>query len=128
MSFLAAGSYFWQAVYSGDVNNTAAASICTSEPITITPNTPTITTVLSAATAAIGIPVHDTASLAGATTTAGGTVTYTVYTDDTCTTPATSQISAHPPAVTVTNRGGAQLGVRDLHAGGYLLLAGGVLR
>ena len=33
----------------------------------------------------IGDPVHDSATLTGATADAGGTVTYTVYTDNTCT-------------------------------------------
>ena len=103
VSFLAAGSYFWQAVYSGDANNSTATSVCTSEPITIAANTPTIATALSASSAAIGTPVTDSASLAGATIDAGGTVTYTVYTDSACTTLATaSEISAQPPAVTVT--------------------------
>ena len=120
VTFLAAGSYFWQATYSGDANNSAASSVCTSEPITITPNTPTLTTALSASSAAIGSPVTDSATLAGATTNAGGTVTYTVYTDSACTTPATSQISAQPAAVTVT--GGVappSAPVSFLAAGGY---------
>jgi hypothetical protein len=104
VTFLAAGTYYWQAVYSGDANNAAAASLCTSEPITINPNDPAITTTLSASTAAIGTPVTDAAKLTGATDNAGGTVTYTVYTDNACTAPATiSQISAQPHAVTVIN-------------------------
>ena len=37
---------------------------------------------------AIGAPVFDTAVLTGATATAGGTVTYTAYTNNTCTTGA----------------------------------------
>ena len=94
VSFLAAGGYFWQATYSGDANNTAATSVCASEPITITPNGPTISTALSASSAGIGTGVHDSASLSGATANAGGTVTYTVYTDSTCTTRATTIRSA----------------------------------
>jgi hypothetical protein len=46
---------------------------------------PTITTTLSASTVTIGIPVHDSATLTGATADAGGTVTYTAYTDSSCT-------------------------------------------
>jgi hypothetical protein len=61
----------------------------------------TLATALSATTATIGPPVHDTATLTGATATATGTVTYTVYTNNTCTTPATTQISGQPPVVTV---------------------------
>ena len=100
---MAAGSYELQAVYTGDANNNGATSTCGTEPFTVTQATPTLATALSAGTAAIGTPVTDSASLAGATTNAGGTVTYTVYVDSACTTPAsTSQISAQPPAVTVT--------------------------
>ena len=44
--FLQAGTYYWQAIYSGDANNSSAASVCASEPITVTPNSPTITTSL----------------------------------------------------------------------------------
>ena len=99
------------------------------EPFTVTQATPTLATALSAGTAAIGAPVTDTASLAGATTNAGGTVTYAVYIDSACTTPAsTSQISAQPPAVTVTARGGARLGAGEFPGRGQLLLAGGLLR
>jgi hypothetical protein len=47
--------------------------------------------------------VHDSATLAGATAGAGGTVTYTVYTDSTCATPATNQIPGQPPVVKVIN-------------------------
>ena len=46
---------------------------------------PSITTTLSATTIEVGGTVHDSATLTGATATAGGTVTYTVYTNDTCT-------------------------------------------
>jgi hypothetical protein len=46
---------------------------------------PTIATTLSATTVTVGDSVQDSATLTGATSTAGGTVTYTVYTDNTCT-------------------------------------------
>jgi hypothetical protein len=46
---------------------------------------PTITTTLSANPVTVGATVHDSATLTGATSNAGGTVTYTVYTNDTCT-------------------------------------------
>jgi hypothetical protein len=46
---------------------------------------PSITTTLSDTTIEVGGTVHDSATLTGATATAGGTVTYTVYTNDTCT-------------------------------------------
>ncbi len=43
---------------------------------------PRIATTLSATTVGIGTAVHDSAALTGATATAGGTVTYTVYKND----------------------------------------------
>jgi hypothetical protein len=46
---------------------------------------PSITTTLSDTTIEVGGTVHDSATLTGATANAGGTVTYTVYTNDTCT-------------------------------------------
>ncbi|ASN51130.1 hypothetical protein [Sinomonas sp. R1AF57] len=45
---------------------------------------PTIATTLSATSVAVGTAVHDSAALTGATATAGGTVTYTVYSDSAC--------------------------------------------
>ena len=46
----------------------------------VSPNTPSITTLLSdLASIAIGDSVHDSASISGATATAGGTVKYAVY-------------------------------------------------
>ncbi|MGN6405230.1 hypothetical protein [Sinomonas sp.] len=48
------------------------------------PNSPTIATTLSASTVTVGGSVHDSATLTGATSTAGGTVAYTVYTNNTC--------------------------------------------
>lgn len=102
ISFNVAGTYYWQAVYSGDANNNGATSPCASEPVLIKTN-PTVTTTLSATTVNIGDPVHDSATLNGTTADATGTVTYTVYTDNACTVKATSQISAQPGQVTVTN-------------------------
>jgi hypothetical protein len=46
--------------------------------------TPTISTSLSDSTVRVGDAVHDSATLTGATADAGGTVTYTVYSDSTC--------------------------------------------
>ena len=46
---------------------------------------PTIATTLSANPVDVGSTVHDSATLTSATSNAGGTVTYTVYTNDTCT-------------------------------------------
>jgi hypothetical protein len=51
---------------------------------------PAISTTLSAETIVVGGTVHDSATLTGATANAGGTVTYTVYTDSACSTGAQS--------------------------------------
>jgi len=90
VQFNSAGTFYWQAVYSGDANNGSATSACTSEQIVVNKNAPTIATSLSATSAAIGEPVHDSATLSGATANAGGTVTYTVYSDSSCTTSVAS--------------------------------------
>jgi hypothetical protein len=47
-------------------------------------NFPTIATKLSASTVEVGSAVHDSATLTGATANAGGTVTYSVYSDNSC--------------------------------------------
>ena len=61
---VAGGNYELQAVYSGDANNNAATSTCGTEPFTVTQATRAITTALSAASAPIGTPVTDSATLA----------------------------------------------------------------
>jgi len=90
VTFNSAGTFYWQASYSGDANNSSATSDCTSEQLVVNPNAPTIATVLSDTSVAIGTAVHDSATLSGATANAGGTVTYTVYSDSSCTTSVAS--------------------------------------
>src|SRR5205807_735466 len=79
-----AGTFYWQVVYSGDANNNGATSLCTSEQVAIGKNSPSIATLLSEGTGSIGDLVHDSAKLTGATSSAGGTATYSVYTDSGC--------------------------------------------
>jgi hypothetical protein len=97
ISFNTAGTYSFQAVYSGDANNNGATSACSTEQLLVKAS-PSITTTLSATSVDVGSTVHDSATLSGATSDAGGTVTYTVYTNDTCTTGA-----RNAGAKTVTN-------------------------
>jgi uncharacterized repeat protein (TIGR01451 family) len=79
----AAGQYSFQATYGGDGTYSAApASGC--EPLTVVPNSPEISTELSSSSVSHGTAVHDSATLSGATSDAGGTVTYSVYSDDEC--------------------------------------------
>ena len=82
------GSYWFQATYSGDTNNTGpVSSACTSEPMVVNPKTPSVTTALSPSSPVLaGTSVSDQATITGATATAGGTVTYAVYSDNTCST------------------------------------------
>jgi uncharacterized repeat protein (TIGR01451 family) len=93
VTFSQAGTYYWQAVYSGDANNNGATSACTSEVVTIVPNSVVINTRLSGQgqagqhiTVQTGNPVTDSATLTGESADAGGTVTYTVYSDSACAT------------------------------------------
>ncbi len=85
LTFNSAGTFYWQAVYSGDANNNGASSSCTSEQLVVGNTSPSINTTLSATSVSIGTAVHDSSTLSGATSDAGGTVTYTVYTDNGCT-------------------------------------------
>ena len=90
VTFTSAGTYYWQAVYSGDANNNGASSPCTAttnEQLTVNKASPTISTTLSAGTIAAGATAHDTSTLSGAGASTGtGTVAYSYYTNNTCTT------------------------------------------
>ncbi|QQG49309.1 MAG: hypothetical protein HY247_03085 [archaeon] len=96
--FNSAGTLSWNAVYSGDANNAGATSPC--EPLLVSQTyIPAFTTTLSANVITPGQSVFDQATLEGVTTTAGGTVTYSRYSDGLCT---TGQTTVGSP-VTVTN-------------------------
>jgi hypothetical protein len=85
---LPAGTYYWQAVYSGDSNNQPSTSTCGAEVETVAG----LTTSLSGAGNTGEVlevqeeePVTDTATLYGATaSTATGTVEYNLYSDSKC--------------------------------------------
>ena len=80
-TFLVAGTFYWAVFYSGDPSNQAAASHCATEPLVVTPAASQVATQLSAAGGEIGVggSASDTATLAGVTGTAGGTVAYRFY-------------------------------------------------
>jgi uncharacterized repeat protein (TIGR01451 family) len=80
-----AGTYYWVASFSGDSNNNAFTSGCNDEPVGVAPNSPSIATKLSKETGNDGVVVHDSATMSGQTVDAGGTVTYSVYSDIGCT-------------------------------------------
>jgi hypothetical protein len=94
ISTLAPGKYFWQAHYSGNLQNQAATSVCGTEVLTVL--TPTVTTTSqtgagvsgSSLTLPAGTAVSDRATITGTQAkTAGGTVTYTLFKDKKCTVP-----------------------------------------
>ena len=98
VSFSAAGSYYWQAVYNGDSKNLPATSSCSDEKLTVDKAAPAMSTSLSAASIPAGGSASDSATLTGKTGNAGGTVTYTVYSDSAC-----SQGARDAGTVDVTN-------------------------
>jgi parallel beta-helix repeat protein len=79
------GTYQWQATYNGDANHLASTSVCGSDSVTVTISTPTIATKVSPASPVVtGTSVKDQATLTGATSNAGGTVTYKLYSGPSC--------------------------------------------
>jgi uncharacterized repeat protein (TIGR01451 family) len=77
------GGLSYIAHYSGDATYLAGDGPC--EPLAAGKLSPTIATTLSDTEVLVGSTVHDSATLSGATSDAGGTVTYTVYSDINCT-------------------------------------------
>jgi uncharacterized repeat protein (TIGR01451 family) len=81
----AAGDYFWIATYSGDANNLASEGDCgdEGETSTVTKADTTITTDAAdeapATQDGTGLVLTDTATLSGATESAGGDITFTLY-------------------------------------------------
>ncbi|HVB95081.1 MAG TPA: hypothetical protein VND41_00580 [Nitrososphaerales archaeon] len=79
-----AGSYYWNAAYSGDSNNKAATSSC--EALTVTAASPTITTTVAPSSVTLGTTaptLRDTATLSGGYHETG-TITFTLYHASTC--------------------------------------------
>ena len=77
-----AGTYYWQADYSGDAKNNSASSACNLEIVSVAANIPTITTSENE-TVTIGAAIHDAAQLSGGFNPTG-TITFKVYGNDTC--------------------------------------------
>ena len=78
------GTFYFVAHYGGDANDNATTSGCAADALTVTMASPGITTQLSTNTVIIAGTISVNAILTGATSNAGGTVTYDVYTNDTC--------------------------------------------
>ena len=96
-TFSPAGSYSWDANYSGDADNPTALSLC--EPLVVNQAIPSIVTSLSETTIGVGGEVSDSATLSGVTSTAGGTVQYEFFSNTGC----TGLITNVGQAVLVTN-------------------------
>jgi len=95
------GTFYWQATYSGDADNSGAADDCgvpASEILTVNLASPTVTTSLSnSGSITIGGSAADSATLVGAYDPTG-TVTFTAYSDASCSTLAftsTNPVSGH---------------------------------
>jgi len=87
VTFHNAGTFYWAAFYSGDLNNAAAASGCSTELLVVNQATPSITT-------AQHLIPNDDATISGASSNAGGTITFKLFSpsDATCAnTPAFTQ-------------------------------------
>jgi hypothetical protein len=95
--FATAGSFFWRGVYGGDANNGTATSSCVPFNVLVSPS---ISAAYSPSSIAVGGSSVATSTLTGATATAGGTVTYAVFSNSGCTTGLTSGING---AKTVAN-------------------------
>ena len=80
------GTYEWIATYSGDVNNNSVSTNCGDEAVVIKPATPSIVTVPTPGTGAVGTVIHDSATVSGGFNPTG-TVTFALYApgDTTCT-------------------------------------------
>src|SRR5205823_32311 len=81
-SSLSPGSYSFNAVYTGDANNNGAMSPC--EPFTVNKASPSLATILFLNSIVVGSSVTDSATIVGATSNAGGTVTYEYFAGSTC--------------------------------------------
>ena len=79
-----AGTYYFVAAYSGDANDDAARSGCNSDPMTVGPGVEAVTVQLSSNAVAVGGEVGASAILAAPRSSAGGSVNYDVYSNDSC--------------------------------------------
>jgi hypothetical protein len=75
-----AGTYRFIATYSGDANNAGSTSSCNdaAEAVVVTPLSPQLTTNADSG-GPVGTSVHDVAHLSGATSAAGGSITFRLY-------------------------------------------------
>jgi hypothetical protein len=77
VTFNFAGTYYWQADYSGDANNGAASSACNLETVTVSKNIPVITTNASGSLQ-LGTAISYVAHLSGGFSPTGS-ITFNLY-------------------------------------------------
>ena len=87
VTFNNAGDFYWQAVYSGDPNNSSATSVCASEHLVVNPAAPGITT-SAVSPVTVGADIHDTATMTGIVNGVAGSITFDLFDNATCTGPA----------------------------------------
>jgi hypothetical protein len=111
-----AGSYYWVASYSGDANNEDVAGECgdAGETSVVTPASPAISTVAVATDNTLpGTSVKDTATVTGLSANATGTVTFAIYSNNSCTTLVTTL----GPVAIGTVTGGTATAVSPVYTG-----------
>jgi hypothetical protein len=74
----ATGTDYWVATYNGDSNNNSVSSPASSEPVVISPATPSINTTQQPASATVGSSIADQATVSGGYNPTG-TVTFALY-------------------------------------------------
>jgi hypothetical protein len=118
---VSAGTYYWQATYSGDASNQSSTSVCGTE-ISIIKASASLTTSLlgegqsgSQIEILEGVAVNDTATLNSVyASIATGTVTYNIYADSEC-----KELVAKAGEVSVTNGNVPASGQEKLKVGTY---------
>jgi hypothetical protein len=74
LQFNSVGTFYWQAVYSGDLNNAGSTSDCTTEVLVVNKAQPTITTSPDPSSGTVGVTLNDSATLAGGSNPTGSIV------------------------------------------------------
>src|SRR6266699_1051066 len=117
----AAGSFAFNATYSGDPNNNRVSSLC--EPLSVNKATPSITTAINpSSTITVGFSVADQATVTGGFPSAGvtGSVVYAFFSNGACTGNPTSTSTV---AVGAANTVPASASVTPVSAGSFSLNA-----
>jgi hypothetical protein len=96
------GNYRWIASYSGDAKNLAVSGSCgdANEATDVVQKQPAISTTATGSVT-IDSPISDVAHLSGATSDAGGTITFKLYSDNQC----TNEVNAGLQPVQVNGNG-----------------------